>query len=204
MCSRTFSEHTQRTHTRFHVRSRRRVSMLPPHRYSVVIGFELCVCLGLHTHMRARMQVRACYNTLAVPRNRIAYKRHICRPFPPSCKSRCATVTYIRDSRRVRMSWKDICEYGRMHQRGAQRTTLSMTNNTGRQEHQTISRCLSQMSTVDAFSLLFLSLFVMHFFPPIRRARVTSSMCDVTREWSEKISLVTLLCIFLSCISRAW
>lgn len=69
---------------------------------SGAIEFELRVCMGLHMHMRTRTQVRACHNTL---RPIIALHTSVtCVSLSlPPCKSRCAIVTYIRDSRRVRM-----------------------------------------------------------------------------------------------------
>lgn len=91
----------ERTHTRFHVCTQS--PTLPPHRYSGTIGFEPRVCTRLHTHMRTRTRVRACHNTL---RPVIALHTSVISAslsLPPR-KSRCATVTYIRDSRRVRMS----------------------------------------------------------------------------------------------------
>lgn len=74
-----------------------------------------------------------------------------------------------------------------MHRCNAQRAALSMTNNIEKQvRHETISRCLLRMTTIDAFSSFFsLSLFVMHFSPDTTNTRDTSNQCDVTRVTRE-------------------
>lgn len=96
-----------RTHTRFHVctqsyaRSRVDAPSASVHRcYRIRVRR---VCTGLHTRMRTRTRMRACHNTLcpviALHTSVISASLSL-----PLCKSRCATVTYIRDSWRVRMS----------------------------------------------------------------------------------------------------